>query len=161
MALFHAIVVVDLPPLRPVTPIDTSKLRSEDINRPHPQFPEDVQPRYVSIYPHGNPNQLHKDLLRWCFPDLDVLLRSPYHYESTVDEYVFTLTQTKAPHRLHGFCRRYRVGTNAVGGRSDLPPYTNSNLEEAQASPSFQCICILSDKYVISLLIFIQLLFNL
>ncbi len=84
-------------------------------------------------------------MLSFCFPDLDQLIKLPYTYEMCAEEHTFTLTPKDEP-RLHGFCRRYRVGTPLVGGRLDLTPYTSHNIKEAAAAPTFQCICILSER---------------
>ncbi len=103
-----------------------------------------ASPRFVLVLPHGDPGKLDHNVLSFCFPDLDHLARAPYHYEHTSEEYVFTLTRQNGP-KLHGFCRRYRVGSAAVGGRLDISPFGSVRPED-KAAPSFQCICILSEK---------------
>ena len=129
--LFHHIVVVELPPLKPAGPSTAAPV-----------------PKFVLVLPHGDPSRVPRNVLTFCFPDLDHLLRAPFAYEHTADEYVFTLTAKENPLRLHGFCRRYRIGGPGVAHRLDLPPHTSADELEAAAVPTYQCICILSEKCV-------------
>jgi len=142
--LFTAVVVVELHALRPLSsyPPPAQPRRKAQYG---PYIPDGAKPRYVMVLPHNDPTRLPSDLLDFCFPDLDHLLRSPYSYEHVSDEFVFTLTLKAAPYRLHGFCRRYRIGGPGVGHRLDLPPFTSANESETAGTPSFQCICILSE----------------
>lgn len=80
-----------------------------------------------------------------CFPDADHLAQHPWHYEHTAEEYVFTLTGKDEP-KLHGFCRRYRVGAPCVGNRLDISPFSSARSEDAATASAYQCICILSEK---------------
>jgi hypothetical protein len=107
-----------------------------------------VQPKTLLTLPHGDPNRLPKDVLSFCFPDLEQLKATPFHYEHTgAEEFTFTMTPKDAP-RMHGYVRRYHVGFPSAGGRLDCPPHTSSDLEAAAAAPAFQCICILSERFV-------------
>ena len=110
-------------------------------------IPDEAKPRFVLCLPNNDPSKLPREVIGFCFPDIDHLLRAPYAYEHTADEYAFTLTQKSDPQRLHGFCRRFRVGSAAVGHRLDLPaPASGADDADAAAAPSYQCICILSER---------------
>jgi DENN (AEX-3) domain/uDENN domain len=152
MALFKAVVVVELPALRPPTINSTTNSTTNNTNT-KPGTKNIVPPRFVVILPHGDAAQLPRNVLEFCFPDLDQLANRPFHYDHSVDEFIFTLTPKDEPH-VYGFCRRYRVGTPSVNGRLDLTPYTSANLDDASAAPAFQCICILSERYVVLFLLF-------
>ena len=141
--LFHSIVVVELPALKPLSfyPAPPPRKKGEF----GPYIPDAARPRSTLVLNvHGDESHLPHDFLSFCFPDLDHLLRSPFNYEHVADEFVFTLTQQTEPFRLHGFCRRYRIDSPGVGNRLDLSPYTSSN--ESDSVTSFQCICILSEQ---------------
>ena len=170
MALFKAVVVVELPAIRRQAAAGGLPAA------PGASATAAAAPRFVVILPHGDAAQLPRYVLEFCFPDLDQLVHRPYHYDHAVEEFVFTLTPKDQPavrgergcvrHTLsrargpagrrrapflrprvcllaeapparaptlrsvrrssfaqvHGFCRRYRVGTAAVGGRLDLTP---------------------------------------
>lgn len=138
--LISAIVVVELPALRGAL---TARGASAGAAA-SPAAAAAVSPKFVLVLPHGDPSKIPKNVLSFCFPDLSHLMKAPYHYEHTSDEYVFTMT-TKDQPRIHGFCRRYRVGIPSVGARLDLTPYSSSNADDANA-PAFQCICVLSER---------------
>jgi hypothetical protein len=146
--LFNAIIVTELPPLRPLHLYPPPPPAGKRGGTVHPYIPEAAKPKFVLVLPHGDPARLPRDVLPFCFPDLDHLLRAPYAYEHTADEYVFTLTQKEDPQRLHGFCRRYRIGSAAVGHRLDLNAAAAAVNEKdsATSTPSYQCICILSER---------------
>ena len=118
--LAHAIVVAELPGLRP-------------------------EPKFVLVLPHGDVSKLPHNLLAFSFPDVDQLMKIPFQYEHSAEEYTFTLTRKDFP-QMHGFCRRYRVGGPSLGTRVDLTPFSSSDIMEANNAPSYQCICILSEK---------------
>jgi hypothetical protein len=147
--LFNSIIVTELPPLRPLhlyPPAPPTKSRG---GAPPPYIPDAAKPKFILVLPHGDPARLPRDVLPFCFPDLDHLLRTPYAYEHTADEYVFTLTQKEDPQRLHGFCRRYRIGSASVGHRLDLAspaPDAQGGARDAASAPTYQCICILSER---------------
>lgn len=127
MSLFTAVLVVELPA---IVPGDAAK---------------QVQPNFMLVLPHGDPSKLPKNVLAFCFPDLEYLQRTAaFQYEHSAEEYTFTLTPKDEP-RVHGFCRRYRVGAPGTQGRLDLTPFTSADAKD-RASPSYQCICILSEK---------------
>jgi len=139
--LITAIVVAELPALRRVD-------RSAPPNAAAaPKGAAAVQPRFVLVLPHGDPSRLPKNVLPFCYPDLDQLARYPFAYENSAEEYTFTLTPKDEP-RVHGFCRRYRLGSADTGGRLDLSPYTSVDVKEASQAPSYQCIAILSERCV-------------
>lgn len=129
MALFKDIVVAELP-----------CLRSAVGGGPPPS------PRFIVVLPDAS--KLPDNVLKFCFPDLESLAKRPFHYEQGVEEFAFTLTSRSEEYRMHGFVRRYRVGSPSTAGRLDLTPYTSSNLEEASSAPAYQCICILSERFV-------------
>lgn len=129
LPLMQAIVVVELPALRSVVAAPAV---------------EKAAPKFVLVLPHGDPSKIPKNVLSFCFPDLSHLVKAPYHYEHTTDEYVFTLT-TKDQPRMYGYCRRYRIAGPAVGGRLDLTPFSSAR-EEDTVAPTYQCICILSER---------------
>ena len=132
-----------------------------------------LEPRFVLVLPHGDPARLPKNVLSFCFPDLDELLKRPFAYVDLLhgaEEYTFTLTP-KDDARLHGYCRRYRIGAPEAGGRIDFAPShrqagtdaggkpalsaaadsgTASSATGAAAAetPVYQCICILSERCV-------------
>ncbi len=151
MSLFNSIVVVELPPLRPedatvaslasppaVTPSASSGSANGSVRTA-------TQPKFVLVLPHGDPNKLPRDVLSFCFPDLAQLASTPFTYEHTAEEYTFTLTSRDQP-RMYGFCRRYRVGTPAVGNRLDLSPFSSADESHVNNSCTFQCVCILSER---------------
>lgn len=168
-SLFHAICVVELPPIlstngrrlsihipsntptptlsNPPTPVSSSKPSSSSSSSSNSSslLP---QPRFVLILPHGDVNKIDRNVLSFCFPDTDHIARSPFHYDHTTEEYVFTLTRKDAP-KLYGFCRRYRVGSGVVGGRLDISPLSSNKTEDITSAPLFQCICILSERLVL------------
>jgi hypothetical protein len=137
MSMISAIVVAELPALRVV---DGSAAPFDGGAASPP-----VQPKFVLVLPHSDPSRLPNNVLSFCFPDLEHLTRAPFHYEHTAEEYTFTLTPKDEP-RVHGFCRRYRVGAPWLGSRLDLSPYSASDVKAASATPCFQCICILSER---------------
>jgi hypothetical protein len=138
--LITAIVVVELPALRRVDKAAGAGAGAASASGA-------PQPRFVLVLPHGDPGRLPKNVLPFCYPDADTLCRYPYAYEHSAEEYTFTLTPKDEP-RVYGFCRRYRLGSDATGGRLDLSPYTSSDRKEAAEAPSFQCIAILSERCV-------------
>ena len=164
-SLFHAICVVELPPILTTNgrrlSLDSSSNASTPTlsNTPTPTtgksiLPSGIQsksnsvipsPRFVLVLPHGDVNKIDRNVLSFCFPDTDHIARSPFHYEHTTEEYVFTLTRKDAP-KLYGFCRRYRVGSNIVGNRLDISPLSSNKTEDINSQPLFQCICILSER---------------
>ncbi len=154
MALFYGVAVVELPMLRPLSayppppppPLQPGKRAQVQYG---PLLPPQCRPSFVTLYPRGVAlsRELEKSILDHCFPDLDHLLRSPYSYEHVSDEYVFTAVQKQDPYTVHGFCRRYRIGGADTAFRLDLPPSTAPG-GAAPPSPSFQCICILSEQCV-------------
>lgn len=141
--LIAAIVVAELPALRRVDrggeAPSTSAVKDGATSS--------VQPRFVLVLPHGDPNKLPKNVLPFCYPDLDQLAKYPLAYENSAEEYTFTLTPKDEP-RVHGFCRRYRLGSPDTGGRLDLSPYTSADVKGASLAPSYQCITILSERCV-------------
>ena len=143
--MITAIVVAELPALRAVDgsapPLDAASAGGSST----PALAPPPQPKFVLILPHSDPSRLPKNVLSFCFPDLDHLARSPFCYEHTAEEYTFTLTPKDEP-RVHGYCRRYRVGAPWLGSRLDLSPYCASDVKSAAATPLFQCICILSER---------------
>ena len=155
-ALFYGVAVVELPALRPLShyppppppaPLPPGKRAKVQYG---PYLPQQSRPTFVTMYPQGvelSP-ELKAAVLDFCFPDLDHLLRAPYSYEHVSDEYVFIAEQKVAPFRLQGFCRRYRIGGPDTAFRLDLAPSTAEGEAAAPASPSFQCICILSEQCV-------------
>jgi hypothetical protein len=153
MSLFTAIVVAELPPLKPLSAYPAPAPSGHAGSRASlgggsmgPHIPAAAKPKFVLTLPAEYAERAPKDVLSFCFPDLDHLLRAPYAYEHTADEYVFTLTQKDNPQRVHGFCRRYRIGSPGVAHRLDLPPHTSADEEAASHAPTYQCICILSEK---------------
>jgi hypothetical protein len=158
MSLFNAIVVVELPPLRPSDATASSAAPSPATpggNSPAsgttsstPNISSATTPKFILVLPHGDPSKLPRDVSHFCFPDISQLARTPYAYEHTAEEYTFTLTSRDSP-RIYGYCRRYRVGSAVVGNRLDLSPFTSANADKESASTcTYQCICILSEKYV-------------
>lgn len=148
MALFSAIVVAELPAIRnlrapPPAPAVVTVAKPGPVGGNAGAAPG--KPRYMVILPHGDENRLPRHVLDFCFPDLDQLVKRPFHYDHTVEEFAFTLTPKDEP-RMHGFVRRYRVGAPSVNGRLDLSPFTSANVEEASTAPVYQCICILSER---------------
>ena len=143
-SMITAIVVAELPALRAVDgsapPLDVTGIAIL------PSPPVTPRPKFVLVLPHSDPNRLPKDVLSFCFPDFDHLAHSPFYFEHAAEEYTFTLTPKDEP-RMHGYCRRYRVGAPWLGSRLDLSPYSASDLKAASAAPLFQCICILSERY--------------
>ena len=131
--LITAIVVVELPALRRVAATASG------------QHGDTVQPRFVLVLPHGDPSRLPKNVLSFCYPDVDELSRNPYAFDNTAEEYTFALTSRDEP-RVYGFCRRYRLGSPLTGGRLDVSPYAAADRKEAQETASFQCIVILSER---------------
>jgi len=154
MSLFNAIVVAELPAIRNVTEAGTAPPGTPGDGAFNPLSPAGrplassaaVQPRFVVILPHGDASKLPENVLKFCFPDLAQLAKRPFHYEHSVEEFAFTLTSRSEEFRMHGFCRRYRVGSPSVAGRLDLTPYTSADLNEASSIPTYQCICILSER---------------
>ena len=155
-ALFYGVAVVELPALRPLShypppppppPLPPGRRAKVQYG---PYLPQQSRPTFVTMYPQGVElaPELKAAVLDFCFPDLDHLLRSPYSYEHVSDEYVFIAEQKVAPFRLHGFCRRYRIGGPDTAFRLDLSPSTAEGAGGAAPSPSFQCICILSEQCV-------------
>ena len=144
--LITAIVVAELPALRRVDAAPKAASGAADAHSQSQQSSEQqVQPRFVLVLPHGDPAKLPKNVLPFCYPDLDQLARYPFAYENSAEEYTFTLTPKDEP-RVHGFCRRYRLGSETTGGRLDLTPYTSADRKEASEAPSYQCIAILSER---------------
>lgn len=151
MALFHAIVVVELPPLKPGDAAAAQSLSSIPVT-PGASTPSGAasppsatQPRFVLVLPHGDPNKLPKDVLSFCFPDLAHLAKTPYAFEHSAEEYTFTMTVRDKP-KIYGFCRRYRVGTPAVGNRLDLSAFNSADESQVSAASAYQCVCILSER---------------
>ena len=142
--LITAIAVAELPALRRV---DRSAPAAAARQRDAKPGGGGVQPRFVLVLPHGDANRLPKNVLPFCYPDLDELARYPFAYENSAEEYTFTLTPKDEP-RVYGFCRRYRLGSADTGGRLDLSPYTSVDVKEASQAPSYQCIVILSERCV-------------
>ena len=134
------------------------------------QFVPPPEPIFSLVLPDGYAARVEATVPQFCFPDIELIRRSPFtRDDSLADEYVFvissvqktsSLTQQgsapapKALKSLYGFCRRYRIGGNNVNGRLDLPTFNANNLDEenseggsrAQMAPSFQVICILSER---------------
>jgi len=102
------------------------RCRAQEEGNPRPAGP---QPKFGLVLPHSDPSRLHKNVLSFCFPDLDHLARSPFYYEHTADEYTFTLTPKDEP-RVHGYCRRYRTPHTWLGSRLDLSPYSASDVRQ-------------------------------
>ena len=149
MPLFSSILVVELPPLKPLScypPAPPPTRKQKESSAPLHYIPEAAKPSFILVLPQGDPAKLPPNVLTFCFPDLDHLLRAPYAYEHTAEEYVFMLTQKEEPRRLFGFCRRYRIGSAAVAHRLDLPANSSADDAEAASSCTYQCICILSEK---------------
>jgi hypothetical protein len=140
MSMINAIIVAELPALRRVDgtapPFDAA---TGAVASPA------TLPKHVLVLPHNDPTRLPKDILSFCFPDVEHLARAPFHFEHTAEEYTFTLTPKDEP-RVHGYCRRYRVGAAWLGSRLDLSPYSASDVNAASSAPFFQCICILSER---------------
>ena len=159
--LMTAIVVVELPALRRVDRVDVppSPVSSAPAGAAGAAggggpssgavgaAPTAPQPRFVLVLPHGDPARLPKNVLPFCYPDVDELARYPFSFENSAEEYTFTLTSREEP-RVYGFCRRYRLGSPLTGGRLDLSPYTSADRKEASEAPSYQCITILSERCV-------------
>ena len=173
-ALFYAVAVVELPALRHLSSYPPQSAQDLKVHGP---FPPEARPRKVCMFgsPSFNASRQEQEeyraqkardpgfsgrrpsfnfdvegaVLKSCFPDLDHLLRTPYSYEHVADEYVnYIDTEQKVqPYVLYGFCRRYRIGGADTAHRLDLPPSTASG-SGSDPSPSFQCICILSEQCV-------------
>jgi hypothetical protein len=104
----------------------------------------------VLVLPHGDAGRLPKNVLSFCFPDVRELGAHPFSEDHAATEYTFALSPKDEP-RTFGFCRRYRVSSSASSGRLDmghLPLPGDSAAGVAEAPPSWQCICILSERYV-------------
>jgi len=91
MALFKAVVVVELPAIRRQTAAGGLPAA------PGASASAAAAPRFVVILPHGDAAQLPRYVLEFCFPDLDQLVHRPYHYDHSVEEFVFTLTPKDQP----------------------------------------------------------------
>ena len=100
-SLFKAVVVVELPALRPPSSSPVSLTPAAAAAAAAKGGKAAVQPRFVVILPHGDASQLPRFVLEFCFPDLDQLASRPYHYDHAVEEFVFTLTPKDEPH-VHG-----------------------------------------------------------
>lgn len=87
-SMITAIVVAELPALRAV---DGSAQPLDGTGGATPA-PTPPQPKFVLIMPHSDPSKLPKNVLSFCFPDLDQLARAPFRYDHTAEEYTFTLT---------------------------------------------------------------------
>lgn len=89
--MITAIVVAELPALRAVDgsapPLDGGAGGGSGTPAAPPP-----QPKFVLIMPHSDPGKLPKNVLSFCFPDLDQLARAPFRYDHTAEEYTFTLT---------------------------------------------------------------------
>lgn len=144
MALFASIAVVELPAFRGVGG-EMIEVPVPSRNPTSPVLTTGVVPKFVLVLPHGDPSKLPRDVLSFCFPDADFLAKMPYHYDHSAEEFTFTMTPRDAP-RMHGFVRRYRVGFSTAGERLDLSPYSSSKPSDI-ATPSYQAICILSERY--------------
>ena len=139
-----------------------------------PKLPE---PTFSMILPDGYSTRIEANVPQFCFPDIELIRRSPFLKDEILsEEYVFvissvqkassTITQQgnapapKALKSLYGFCRRYRIGGDIVGGRLDLPTYhsedmvdmydktnkNNTTTLEKQTPPAYQVVCILSER---------------
>ena len=91
MALFKAVVVVELPAIRRQAAAGGLPAA------PGASATAAAAPRFVVILPHGDAAQLPRYVLEFCFPDLDQLVHRPYHYDHAVEEFVFTLTPKDQP----------------------------------------------------------------
>lgn len=144
--LMLAIVVAELPAIKPA--LEAAKASPGATPGPTStpgRKSAAVTPSYVLVLPHGDASKLDKNVLSFCFPDVDALARTPFAYDHTAEEYTFTFTP-KDGAKLYGFCRRYRVGAPKLTGRLDLTPYTSHIPREASTAPAYQCICILSER---------------
>lgn len=157
--IFSAIVVAELPAMRNVSlssqssSSSSSSAASANPGKASPTVGGDKtpgQPRLMlALQPPTaagqEPRPLPDGVLTFCFPDLQQLIKKPFHYDHSAEEFQFTLT-SRDEFRIHGFCRRYRVGGPSANGRLDLSPYSSANLDEASSAPAYQCICILSER---------------
>lgn len=122
MALFKAVVVVELPAIRRQTAAGGLPAA------PGASASAAAAPRFVVILPHGDAAQLPRYVLEFCFPDLDQLVHRPYHYDHSVEEFVFTLTPKDQPAVRQSaltqiFLRaRRRGGKRAPLSRPRVPP---------------------------------------
>ena len=132
--VLSSIIVAELPQLRPpASASGTSAI---------------IEPRFVLVLPHSDPTRLPRNVLPFCFPDVRELLAHPFDEDYVPMEHIFALSPRDEP-RVYGFCRRYRVASGATGGRLDMGnvPHEPSSSDQ---TPSYQCICILSERCVAS-----------
>jgi hypothetical protein len=160
-ALIEGICVIDLQ-----YPLQFSR-KAESKQFVPPTLPE---PTFSLVLPDGYASRVEAAVPQFCFPDIELIRRSPYtRDDSLADEYVFVISSVqksstlaqqgsapapKALKSLYGFCKRYRIGGNSVNGRLDLPTFNSNDLAEngdnvnveQSSTPSFQVICILSER---------------
>jgi hypothetical protein len=169
--LIEGICVVNLQ--YPTTTFFSRNIESSTIP---PKLPE---PTFSLILPDGYSARIEATVPQFCFPDIELIRRSPFSKDDILsEEYVFVISSVqkassitqqgnapapKALKSLYGFCRRYRIGGDIVGGRLDLPTYhsedmvdtydktnktnkNNTTTLEIQTPPAYQVVCILSER---------------